>query len=312
MRIPGFLKVPFAFSGDKTAIPEALQPGGQVSMTQGWGPDYQKDLASDPTAKAIDRQQTNQLFNVVSTLLQRWQSETFPEFIDAAANGGAAYPYSVGTIVRVPNGASWVLRISTHDANTAIPNVAAGTADWADATSALLNAVLLNNPDMQVMSGALTVGAGSLIGGATPAQTVTDKRMASMEWVTTGKSTIRGASDGRPLPGAINKVTFPKWLSSDGLYNYTKWWGIARLPYLGTSGGLHIYGVIDIPITNTPIPVELVSMNASHNHDTAGAIPELGITVRMPDFMTLQIAATSSLNLGTSIACSWTVDAWRP
>lgn len=56
-------KVPFAFTGDKTTVPVALQPDGSVSYTQGFGPDYELDKLVDPiNAKDVPRDQTNQLF----------------------------------------------------------------------------------------------------------------------------------------------------------------------------------------------------------------------------------------------------------
>lgn len=95
-----FLKVPFANGGDKTAIPESVQLNGAVSMQEGFGFDYQRDLISDPDAKPIPRDQFNYLMNVVTAAVQRLQ--TFggaAEFITAADNGGVAYSYEKGARV---------------------------------------------------------------------------------------------------------------------------------------------------------------------------------------------------------------------
>lgn len=55
--------IPFANSGDKTAVPNGVQPDGSVSYTTGFGPDYELDKALDPVnAKDVPRDQTNQLF----------------------------------------------------------------------------------------------------------------------------------------------------------------------------------------------------------------------------------------------------------
>lgn len=311
MRVPGFMKTPFAFSGDKAAIPEATQPGGQVSFNQGWGADYQKDLLTDPTAKAIDRAQTNQLLYIITTLLNRWQSEAFPEWIDSAANGGAPYPYPIGTIVRVQNGSSWVLRMSMQDANTNIPSVSGSTPAWSDVLGALGAAVLRNEATLQTMAGPLSVGAGSLLGGATPPMNANDKRLASLEWVTSGKSTQAGTPDGRPQVGWINRVTLPAWFSSDGTKKYIRAWGIASIPYAGVVSGVHVYSTTGIPVSpGASIATEVLSMIASHNHDFSASTPTLGISCRMPDARNLSITATSNQNIGPAIFVSWSVDYW--
>jgi hypothetical protein len=310
MRVPGFIQTPFAFSGDKATIPVATQPGGQVSFTQGWGPDYAKDLDTDPTAKAIDRQQTNQLMYVMSTLIQRWQSETFPEWIDAAANGGAPYPYPIGAVVRVVNGTSWVLRVSNVDGNTTTPDAGASTASWGAVS--FTDAVTRTDTAMQTMAGPLTVGAGSLLGGATPAQSVNDKRLASMEWITAGKASVTGGSDGRPNPGNVNRFTLPKWFSSDGTKTYTRVFGIANLPKLGVSAeGLHVWGVNGIPISpSVDIALANVAMLATHNVDSGSTVPGLGVRCRMPDYRNLSIAATSNIDLSPTLPVSWSVEWW--
>lgn len=55
--------IPFAATGDKAVVPDALQPDGSVSYTQGFGPDYELDRDLDPiNAKDVPRDETNQLF----------------------------------------------------------------------------------------------------------------------------------------------------------------------------------------------------------------------------------------------------------
>ena len=55
--------IPFAATGDKTAVPNTLQPDGTVSYAQGFGPDYELDKTLDPiNAKDVPRDQTNQLY----------------------------------------------------------------------------------------------------------------------------------------------------------------------------------------------------------------------------------------------------------
>ena len=55
--------IPFAATGDKTAVPNTLQPDGTVSYAQGFGPDYELDKTVDPiNAKDVPRDQTNQIY----------------------------------------------------------------------------------------------------------------------------------------------------------------------------------------------------------------------------------------------------------
>jgi len=54
-----YFGVPFANAGDKTTIPDASQPSGDVSFTDGYTPDYEKNQATDPEAKDVPRQSEN-------------------------------------------------------------------------------------------------------------------------------------------------------------------------------------------------------------------------------------------------------------
>ena len=70
-----YFNKPFAVSGEKGAIPNDTQPGGDMSYEQGFSSDYQADQTSDPNAKDIDRQQTNQLYNDITSELKIWQEQ---------------------------------------------------------------------------------------------------------------------------------------------------------------------------------------------------------------------------------------------
>lgn len=94
-----YFDVPFAFSGDKTTIPDPLQSGGTVSFTEGWNYNYQRNLSTDPAALPIDRSTTNYLFYVITQALQALQQTGVPEFITAAQNGGTAFPYAASAVV---------------------------------------------------------------------------------------------------------------------------------------------------------------------------------------------------------------------
>lgn len=90
-----FFRLPFAGSGDKTAVPETVQGDGSISYPQGYGPDYQADLLTDPNALAIERDKFNELMYQITNALKILQSfGGASEFIAAADNGGSPYPYA--------------------------------------------------------------------------------------------------------------------------------------------------------------------------------------------------------------------------
>lgn len=119
---------PFGTSGDKTTIPNDVQVSGSVSYASGWGLDYQKNLATDPTAKAVPRAQTNQLMYDITTNIQQYQQHGVPEFITTADNGGVAFPYSKYAIVRYDDGVNGFRTYqSLVDTNSTLPT---NTTNW--------------------------------------------------------------------------------------------------------------------------------------------------------------------------------------
>ena len=91
-----FFRVPFAVEGDQNTIPEALQQDGTVSMQTGWTFDYERDPATDPNAKDIQRGDMNGLlYRITAALRQMQTTGTYP-YITAEMNGGNAFPYIQG------------------------------------------------------------------------------------------------------------------------------------------------------------------------------------------------------------------------
>lgn len=117
-----FFRLPFAVSGDKTAVPDASQPSGSVSYEDGFGLDYELDPGVDPAAKDVPRDETNQLFYDITNAIAELQSFGTPDFITSALNGGVAYSYSKYARVKYSDGFVYVSKI---DANTDLPTVAA-------------------------------------------------------------------------------------------------------------------------------------------------------------------------------------------
>lgn len=58
-----FFKIPFAVQGDRVVVPDEPQADGSVSYNQGYGYDYERDQATDPAAKDIEREKMNALFH---------------------------------------------------------------------------------------------------------------------------------------------------------------------------------------------------------------------------------------------------------
>lgn len=116
-----FFKNPFALSGDKTTIPEPVQGSGDVSFVEGFGFDYERDLTSDPLAKAVPRDQTNYLFNVITEALKQYQTNGFPDFITTADNGGTPYSYDLAAYVRYDDGSGFAVYESIASSNTSLP-----------------------------------------------------------------------------------------------------------------------------------------------------------------------------------------------
>lgn len=116
-----FFLFPFAATGDKTAIPDDTQPSGSVSYEIGFGIDYQKDLATDPQARPIPRDQFNQLMYDVTNAIRQYQTEGTPDFITTGDNGGSPFPYDIFARVRYNPGGGVNIYESLQSANTALP-----------------------------------------------------------------------------------------------------------------------------------------------------------------------------------------------
>lgn len=116
---------PWAVAGDLTAggIPEGATGTGFVSYQQGFTFDYQRDLSSDPQAKSYQRVTTNSFLNDITLVLQQYQQSCAPDWITAAANGGAAFAYDAGATVRYSGSGSppFAQYVNTVAANTAAP-----------------------------------------------------------------------------------------------------------------------------------------------------------------------------------------------
>ncbi|HCR2977802.1 TPA: Ig-like domain-containing protein [Serratia marcescens] len=117
-----FFRIPFASNGDKQQVPDEKNSEGFVSFIEGWGADYQKDLLTDAHAKPVERQAMNSILNAITLALRQYQTDSFPEWVTAANNGGTAYPYAIGVVVRHrQGGGAFISYVSLADNNTTEP-----------------------------------------------------------------------------------------------------------------------------------------------------------------------------------------------
>ena len=170
---------PFAISGDQTAIPDPVQPGGEVSNTQGFGPDYSLPN-SDPSALKVPRDQTNWLYYVITSAIQQYQQYGTPEWITSADNGGTPFAYAAGARVKYTDGAVWV---SLVNANTSEPSTDATkwlpaatiqqlTGNYAGivpVTTTPYTMLAANKGKLHIFSGSALVATMPAIAGATDA-----------------------------------------------------------------------------------------------------------------------------------------------
>lgn len=267
MRDPGYILTPFASTGDVSPIPFTTQADGSVSMPTGWGADYAKDQTTDPTAKPIGRQTTNWLMNLMSTLLQRWQGETFPEWIDAAANGGTAFSYPRGAIVRFGTGLTQ-LRMSIVDGNTATPNASSDTGQWIDPFPRLTNAIInsAGGSNDQSVGGLFNMLAGGTVPNI-PANS-TSTAVTNAAFVTNGM-----ASQSNPttsVPSTSSYLRLPQWMSTGATRRFMLAWGSGVIPANpSASVGTR---VITFPLAFAGVPNVFVTASGQPNNAGLGTI----------------------------------------
>lgn len=157
-----YFGVPFATSGDKATIPEATQPSGSISFTQGFGPDYERDPATDPLAKRVPRDETNELNFQMTNAIKFLQLYGTPEWY-AVDDLGNPVSYPLSARVRYDAGAGMQAWRSIAAANTATPG--------SDATKWALDTAF----DLAALEATLAEAISGLLG----TKIVTPRRLAS-------------------------------------------------------------------------------------------------------------------------------------
>lgn len=115
-----FFSIPFAATGDRVAIPEVTQPGGAMSYQQGFGPAYELDPATDPAARRVPRDETNEYLYQLTNSVRFLQLYGAPEWYGVDDSGNdVSYPLSAR--VRYDAGAGMQAWRSIVAGNTATP-----------------------------------------------------------------------------------------------------------------------------------------------------------------------------------------------
>ncbi|MGJ5662539.1 phage baseplate protein [Morganella morganii] len=105
-------KIPFATQGDRTVVPDEVQADGSLSYTQGYGYDYERDQATDPAAKDIEREKMNSLFHDITGAVGEIQAFGMPVWAEEGK------PYAIRSIV-YHNKKAWQSKIENNNTEPA-------------------------------------------------------------------------------------------------------------------------------------------------------------------------------------------------
>ncbi|WP_433636500.1 hypothetical protein [Kluyvera georgiana] len=209
------IKVPFASSGDKTAVPDT-DATGAVNMTQGYGQAYSLDPATDPSAKRIERDKMNWLFNRITQAINEIQVSGVAPFITSTDNGGSPFSYDKGAIVSLsgavyqsltaantttPPGANWSLLPEKIQPLDATLTALAGLTGAADRLA------YFNGVDTAALTALTSVGR-DIIGKATVADVLTYLSLGNSATrnVGTTAGTVAAGDDSR-ITGAVQTTS---------------------------------------------------------------------------------------------------------
>lgn len=194
--------IPFASTGDRAPVPDALQPSGSVSYAQGFGPDYELDKAINPVnAKDVPRDQTNQIYFDLTDAVGEQQ------LYGAALWGADRAPYPINAQA-YHDGKLWRSSIAN---NNGVP----GVAGWADVSGSALQAA--NN--LSDLANVSTARSNLGLGTAATATLTTSATDATTGRVTKVGDFGLGLLTGAPLISLDSTTTatgFYRWAAGDG------------------------------------------------------------------------------------------------
>ena len=142
MPINGYFDEPFANSGVKTTVPDAVQSNGSVSYSQGYGIDYTLPN-TNPNYRYVEPDKFNQIIYDITSAIQSVQQGLPAPFITSTMNGGSPFSYAQYASVTY-NGIGYISLVS---ANTDTPP----SSKWAQIS---LNA-------NQLFTGGVTTGSAN-------------------------------------------------------------------------------------------------------------------------------------------------------
>lgn len=235
-----FFRFPFGVSGDRTVVPDTADPGGSVSYSQGFGPDYELELGVDPSAKPVPRPETNQLYYDATDNIRQYQLNGVPEWYPPSENGGVAISYPLNSVTRHndlvyrsivatntvepgTDATKWVVDGVAGQATTAVAGltryatdpetVARAATDRAVTPSnlAALWALLQNNPVLPEV-----LGSTGLFTLTNPASNV--RIAAGAQWVHRGVNTYTSVQT--DLATAASKTYHLRWDPTNGFALY--------------------------------------------------------------------------------------------
>lgn len=220
---------PFARSGDKEQIPDQQQLDGSVSYESGFGPDYERQLEVDPSAKNINRRAFNDLMFDTTNALQEMQGgfgvSTYNLAFAQNLPGGG---YPVGAVIPRADGRGLWVNITV--ANTSNPDT--GGAGWLPLT-----------PDGSNFATDTGV-ANALVAAFNPAITARNQNrflIVKVKTANNGPTTINDGLGARPILGLAQQPLQGGELIANGL----AWlqWNATNNSYilaLSTGGALQV------------------------------------------------------------------------
>lgn len=226
-----------------TPVPMPTQTDNTVSYQQGFGPDYELDLTSDPAAIAIQRQKSNAFFNDVTLNIQNYQQYGTPEFIDSTDNQGAVFGYDANALVRYsPSGVSpFGLFVSLVANNTQLP----GTAGF---WSTLINQVTGDaryanvNGNAAHLFSAMTAPAADNSNLAANTSWIRTQMQSLVAGVISAVATVAGFSFNPTITSG--HFALPSWLGG-----FIINWGINSISSPGAGSTIALFDV-DMPYPN--------------------------------------------------------------
>lgn len=303
-----YFKVPFAESGDTTPVPEAAQPDGSVSFTEGFGPDYQAS-SDDPDVLYPERPIVNELFKSVTENLKILAEHGFPDWITSSDNGGSPFPYEIFSFVRHNN----IVYFSLEDNNTDEPP----SAKWSafNTPQSFTTGMMIYLEDTTLPSGGWVWANGTTVGNA--ASNATGRANADTQalftqiWTafpnsvrpiltSTGSASTRGLS--AALDFAANKALPVRDMRDVVGAGTGTMGGIADRGLLTAGNTLGVDGTIFGATGGEEEHTQLTAELASHSHSNSLSVDGHQLTVAEEPAHTHFTASANSGTPGFAIA----------